>query len=258
VSCQKVTTVSGNHCIKKMKTIFKRFIFSLIFLLSSSIFCFCITEAEITNYLNSEIIQKILTDYKNYSNLSVSINIKNYLSIKKLPVKVKYCKINFNKTTLPIGLTVINLDLLDEKNKLIEQKSLIVFITAKADFIVTNRILNSKEIIKESDLEIINTELNNKPNNCIFKKSDLINKEVKFGIPKGSVITTFMVQNKPIIRKGDKITMIYLNNNIQLELKAIALDDGCMGANINVKSCDSTQTFKGEIIEINKVLVINN
>ncbi len=243
---------------KKMKSFLKIIFFSLILLLTTPFFCFCLTANEIVNYINNEITKKIIIDYPNYENLSVSTNIKNNHLLKKIPEKTNFCSLSLNKKPIPIGISIINVNLLDKENKILETKPLIIYITANADFVVTTRLINAKEIIKEADLEIINLEINNKPQNIILKKSAIINKETKVGIPKGSIITNSMIQEVPIIRKGEKITMIYLNNNIQLVLRATALEDGCLGSKINVKLSDSAQVFKGEIIEARKVLVISN
>jgi len=207
--------------------------------------------------------KKQITDYvvqnnPEYTNLAVSVDIKNENVFNTLPKNVVSFQIDLTSKRNLLGFFILNIKFYDNKSKIITTRSAIIKTTGYSYFVVAKRLIKYKEIITENDLDLLYNEVNNKPKTAITKIKEVLNNEARVMIPKGVIINKSMIQKIPIVRKSDKITIIYLDNNIQLELSGVALDDGAMGQKIRVSTNDTHKTFEGEVIDIQKVLVINN
>ncbi len=72
------------------------------------------------------------------------------------------------------------------------------------------------------------------------------NKVAKYALREGKVLTTYMVKEKPAVRRDHTVKCRYLNGNIVIEFEARALDDGVVGEVIKVQN--GQNRYKAKII----------
>ncbi|MFA5879546.1 MAG: flagellar basal body P-ring formation chaperone FlgA [Candidatus Margulisiibacteriota bacterium] len=212
-------------------------------------------SANITTISKEEVILELIQNIKNKKKYSeVNIDIKNPGIFNQINKSAKTFSAELENKEL-LGLVIIPLSFYNDKNLMVDKKELVLKIDAFSNLVVTKRSLKPKEIIKADDLELSYGKLNDKPQNIILNISDAINKETKYNIQKGDLLLKSMIQETPLIRKGDKISIIFFNNSIKLEVEGNALEDGYYGKTIQVQKRAPYKIFEGEIIDSKKVLV---
>lgn len=79
---------------------------------------------------------------------------------------------------------------------------------------------------------------------------------VQKNINKGQIIFGDYLSAKPLINRNSEVTVFLSSNNIQLEMKGIALEAGFIeDAPIKVRLMDTGKIFTGKVIDNEKVLI---
>lgn len=87
------------------------------------------------------------------------------------------------------------------------------------------------------------------------RESELENFRSKVLIKEGVVISESMVEQIPVVVKGDKLTMHAGGNSVDISLNVIARQDGCVGDVISVSSTGS-KLYKAKIIDKNNLMLV--
>ena len=235
---------------------FRKLGFIFLFLLIWINSCFAFTKEEIISTLKQNIKDK-LNVIKEYNIVDLNITVKNSEILNKINNNAKkfFCVIETKKLW---GFLIVPINFYNEQDKLVDKLRLLVEVKAFANLVSAKRNLKAREIVKEEDLQLSCDEINDKPNNIITNINEAIGRETKYDITRGNFLLKSMIQEVPLIRKGDKISIIFLNNGIKLELEGTALEDGYYSKTIQIKRKDVFKIFKGEVIGSKKVLVLDS
>jgi flagella basal body P-ring formation protein FlgA len=102
--------------------------------------------------------------------------------------------------------------------------------------------------VEERDIAVLNPD--------IIKNIDLaIGKEVKTFVPGGNPIYSWMIKEKPLVRKNEKIKIISGSQNILVSADGISLEDGNLGSEIRVKNSSSGKELIGIVTGTGEVTV---
>ena len=71
----------------------------------------------------------------------------------------------------------------------------------------------------------------------------------------GNVLTQRHVEPVPVVERGDEITLIAGNAQLQISLRGEAMQDGGIGERIRVRNPDSGKVLYGEVVDSRNVLV---
>jgi flagella basal body P-ring formation protein FlgA len=206
-------------------------------------------------YIRNEINNKIIKEYPNLTDKDISIIIKNKEIFDELPNNADSFEIDLTKIKTVLGNTVINLKMWDKKKQFLDQKTVLLKVVAKTNFVAAARNIKAGEIITEEVLTTVYNDIYGKPKSCFFNKDELLGKQAKNFIAKNSLITDYAICNRPIINQGDKVTIIGTSGKIKLEFEGQALNNGAAGEKITVKSYKYNKKFKGEVIDSQNVKV---
>ncbi len=99
-------------------------------------------------------------------------------------------------------------------------------------------------IIAKGDLCLKKKNVSKVPINVIKTLESVAGKRVKHAVRAGSVLFTNSVEDIPVIRKGDRVTIIAKSTTLTVTATGIAQGEGSVGDQIRVKNC----TGKKEII----------
>jgi flagella basal body P-ring formation protein FlgA len=177
------------------------------------------------------------------------ITIQSSNDIK--PVILPYGKMN-TKTEL-VSPSMVNDNLLirftfsiDDKEY---EKRIIPFKTEIIrDVIVPSRDINLHKIIGADDLTSVskNVGLSNK---VFFDKNELLGKRTKRLITKETLITSDMIEQPPIIKQGDLITIMLESSSFRITAQGRAMENGINGQIIKVINTSSMREVLGQIID---------
>lgn len=117
----------------------------------------------------------------------------------------------------------------------------------KQVLVAKNKIQKKKTIALE-DITIETKDVALYPNKYFEDETELIGKMSNALIPKGSVILEWMVKEKPAVNKGDKIRLLAREGGVEVWASGVALEDGQIGEEINVRRSGSREKLDGKIL----------
>jgi flagellar basal body P-ring formation protein FlgA len=233
---------------------FKSFLYLLVFLFSFSSNAFGeITPYQIENKIKEQLTERVKLDYINIPISKIDISFLDKLEF--LPPKITNFKITIKSNDKYVGNISIPVTFYDSNNNILDKIFIQTKISVYSTVFKTKKVIDKGKVLKLQDIFPSQISIRSKPNNLIFNINNIIGKETKFTIGKETTLVKSMISAIPDIRRNDKITIIYNNNNLELKLKGLALNNGSVGEKIKVKSFFRNKIFEGEIIDSKYVAV---
>ena len=104
--------------------------------------------------------------------------------------------------------------------------------------------------LTENHIRQVSRHINSLPLNPIQNKNQLIGKESKTTLSEGVLYAEWMIREIPLIRRGDPVSILISNGNIEMAVRGIALENSNKDLSIEVQSQyqGNYKTFRGKII----------
>jgi flagella basal body P-ring formation protein FlgA len=172
---------------------------------------------------------------------------------KSIPPDAVGFKINLNNRSKFLGKNVIRITFFHKDGYYIGHFSVYAIVKAEAGFIKSTRALRAGEIFKKEDLKTELLELYNKPNNVVTEIDRIVGKEAAFDVASDVLIIKWMIKPVPVIRKNDIVSVRNTNKAVTVEMRGIALEDGEVGDQIQVRIESTRRIFTGEVVSTGNV-----
>ena len=120
---------------------------------------------------------------------------------------------------------------------------------------VANNLLKRNQPISSSDLNIEKidvSEINGTPLTSADTVSDF---QTKINIKPGTILINEIVEPKPVITKGEKISARVIRGKVMLTIDAFSRQDGAEGEVIKIRTNNNKQ-FSAKVIDSKNVLII--
>jgi len=135
-----------------------------------------------------------------------------------------------------------------------------VIITAWIDrfesVVCSSRRIKRNEILSEDDYYIEKRNVSRINDPFITNSEEVKGKRIKRATESGAIITYKMIEKPPIIKKGDKVTIVFESKNIVVKAVGIAQSKGYKGDQITVKNSMSNKNVQATVIDENTVSVM--
>jgi flagella basal body P-ring formation protein FlgA len=118
------------------------------------------------------------------------------------------------------------------------------------------RVIARDEAVVAADVEEVNAPLRNQPMKRVPALSDVIGTRVRRQIAAGEAITTAVVQVIPLVRSGDKVTMVVRVGAVEAEGRGVASGSGHVGDVIRVTNPATRRPLKARITGPGEVEII--
>jgi len=128
-------------------------------------------------------------------------------------------------------------------------------ISGELPVIMTNKDLALGSKITKDDIYIAWLPDAQVRKNHLTNLSDIENISTRQFISSGSALTNNQVRASVLINKGDRVRIIAISDNINIEMPGIALESGEKGKSIRVQNLSSGKNIKGNILSADSVLV---
>lgn len=212
-------------------------------------------ESELSSKIHDAIIEKHPTVIPD----EIEVRIENIEKAKeKLPENAKFYKLMIKKDSELLDRSILRIYYYDDTKNFRSQYSIFVRIRAYSNYVFTKRPILQKTIITEKDLITRKEDIYNKPKNILGNQDYIIGKEAAYTIGENNLILDWMVKTVPLIKLGEATKAQYEKNNIKIEIKGVALEEGTLGDKIRVQLKTTKKIVLGEIIATETVKVLIN
>lgn len=111
------------------------------------------------------------------------------------------------------------------------------------------------KVISKDMLKAVKVRANKVKNIHVINDEDLIGNQAK-----KTLVADKFVQNKDIerpilVKKNEKVLVFYKTSNMQIGMKAIAMDDGAKGDFIELINPSSKKSLTGQVVDKNTVII---
>ena len=118
------------------------------------------------------------------------------------------------------------------------------------------RAIARDEALVAGDLEEVNAPLRNQPIKRLPVLADVIGTRVRRQVAAGEAITSAVVQVIPLVRSGDKVTMVVRVGAVEAEGRGVASGSGHVGDVIRVTNTATRRPLKARITGPGEVEII--
>jgi len=205
--------------------------------------------------LITQIRQWVQQDYPAVDLSQLTINFKVESTVKNFPYNAVMVVVNRPVGAKVVGNTVLNVDIANANGEVITRRKIPVYVNSKVPIYRAARELNAREIVSESDVITDNMDLDKVSMNTLFEIGEILQKEVVYGIARGSLFTKRSIRNLPLINRGSQVTIVINKGNLILRVAGTALDDGQKSEIIRVRSkLGSKKIMRGKVIDSETVI----
>jgi flagella basal body P-ring formation protein FlgA len=133
------------------------------------------------------------------------------------------------------------------------------WVTAEVEMIrsvvVSVRPLRRSQVVGPEDLEIRPVAVTRAGEAYLFDPDALIGKRLIRSVGAGRPILLDMVETAPLIRPGDRVTLVVETGGLRIATVGRAKEEGFLGRSMAVMNLDSQKTVYGEVIDAGTVKV---
>ncbi len=121
--------------------------------------------------------------------------------------------------------------------------------------VCTTRSLRRSSIITEDDISTKRRNISKLPRNVLTNMQDVIGKRLKQALKADKVLLANMVEHPPLIKRGDRVTIVAESSNLLVTALGVAQTKGGPGDQIRVKNCMNRKEIIARIVNASTVKV---
>jgi len=195
----------------------------------------------------------------------ITDNIKNHLietfnfdpRMTEISCRPELDTINVSDTTeiavscreypIPSGYFPLKI-LLQEGSGSIRAISTSVDISFYENVLVSKTRIKSRDAVSRSDFDIERVKVNDIVGNPLMDYAQIKGMRASKTISRGKVVTEEMIEPIPIIKRGERIKLVYESANLRIETYGIAKSDAVEGEIVEVKNSASGKRISGRAV----------
>ena len=184
----------------------------------------------------------------------ITVNLENLKSIFPEDTFVTHFTLpELTKDKHLLGKTLIPI-VFYQQTKVLSKKRVIANSSAHTYFIQTTQKITKGMVIKHGQIEKKYLPILGNPKNGFHQLKNVLHKEAKVTLAKGTILTPYLIRPTPVIHKGDHISYVIKQDYFEIKGKGTALEDGYIGQKIRVKTLlDAQKKLTGVIVDANTV-----
>ncbi len=128
-------------------------------------------------------------------------------------------------------------------------------VRVEMDVVALSHPFKKNQIIKEDDLYMKKIGLHDLSGGLLFDPGAVIGKRVKRFIKPGTLLTEEMIEETPLVKKGDRVAIIVESGMLKITASGEARMDGTKGKIIEVINSDSKKKIYAEVLDSGRVKV---
>ncbi len=111
------------------------------------------------------------------------------------------------------------------------------------------------EIITKDKLKIVKKDITRLPKGIFLSKAPLVGKRAKINISVGRIIYKNMVEIPPVIKRGQRVTIVAESDTLKVSAPGVAKENGRIGDLIKVQNILSKKIVVGKVVDAQTVKV---
>jgi flagella basal body P-ring formation protein FlgA len=233
-------------------------IFIIVSLLSINLYAKQYSVARFSaDILVNDIKKQLLAQMGDVVNPEVTVELSNAMIFDSIPKDVFYIFVDLAKPTTLLGKIILDTSFIGEDNTIISSQKCLLESEVFATVYVTNRKLNSKDVISNGDIKKKRIKLTSRSEDYIFDKEKIVGKQARRSMMAGVAFSDRWIEIVPDIKKGQMAMLLIKSNGFEIKSNVTALDSGRIGDMIRLKT-NTKKILRGKIIDKTHILISSN
>jgi flagella basal body P-ring formation protein FlgA len=104
-------------------------------------------------------------------------------------------------------------------------------------------------VLKKTDLSVVRQNISKNMDDVVKDAGRVVGFMAKRSIRKGDMVTHWMVEKKPVVKRGDQVTILVESGLLRVTIPGKALDDGFAGETVSVENSMSNKKIFARVID---------
>jgi len=124
-----------------------------------------------------------------------------------------------------------------------------------ADVVVARNSLRRHQVVEEKDVQVVNKNITLLPGDVATDLQDVLAKRMTLSVNSREVLRKSMVEVPPLVKKGDRVTLLVENPSFRITSAGEVKEDGRRGDRIRVLNLSSKKEVHGRVLDNHTVQV---
>jgi flagella basal body P-ring formation protein FlgA len=124
-----------------------------------------------------------------------------------------------------------------------------------ADVLVARNSLRRHQVVEEKDVQVVNKNITPLPGDVATDLQEVLGKRMTLSVNSQEVLRKSMVEVPPLVKKGDRVTLLVENPSFTITSVGEAKEDGRKGDRIRAVNIASKKEVYGEVLDDHTVQV---
>jgi len=139
--------------------------------------------------------------------------------------------------------------------KVVGKVSLAGWVDVFEDLVCAARYLRRGDLIGPDDLYLVRKNLAHLSPHIVTDPAQVIGKTAKHNMRETLPIQTWMLENPPLLERGDRVTILAESGDLRVSVMGTALEAGSLGKRIKVQNAMSRKSIYAKVIDGSTVRV---
>ena len=195
----------------------------------------------------------------------VEVHIQRMIGDRRKRVEVKEIR-GYERTVLPPGSLSYEVSVSDQAYRGGHVSTMIHFlvngqvtkkrrVTAEvnifADVVAARSYLKKHHVIQEKDLQWVNKNMAHLPPDVVTEFEEAVGKRTTITMNSQEVFRKTMVERTPVVKKGDRITLLVENSRFRITSLGEVQEEGGKGDRVRVLNVSSKREVYGRVLDAN-------
>lgn len=124
-----------------------------------------------------------------------------------------------------------------------------------ADVVVARNSLRRHQVVEEKDVQVVNKNITLLPGDVATDLQEVLGKRMTLSVNSQEVLRKSMVEIPPVVKKGDRVTLLVENPSFSITSAGEVKEDGRKGERIRVINISSKKEVQGRVLDNHTVQV---
>jgi len=120
-----------------------------------------------------------------------------------------------------------------------------------ADVVAARSYLKKHHVIQEKDLQWVNKNMAHLPPDVVTEFEEAVGKRTTITMNSQEVFRKTMVERTPVVKKGDRITLLVENSRFRITSLGEVQEEGGKGDRVRVLNVSSKREVYGRVLDAN-------
>jgi len=160
------------------------------------------------------------------------------------------------ESSRPLGLVPVRLDI-RVNDQLYRSVRAFFHIRAIAPVVVVRQTIQRGQAFDPGKLDMMSKDLSLLPANVVTSPAQLEGKVSKWTISPGTTLTMAMVDDLPLVRRGENVMLVITGKGVSVSVQGRAMADGKKGDTISVMNLSTRKEIPAKVVDVGRVEVAN-